>query len=46
MEHHWWERLEKSVFWWPLQTTTWSALALVMALFYRDTSYDFIYFQF
>jgi D-alanyl-lipoteichoic acid acyltransferase DltB (MBOAT superfamily) len=46
VEHHWWDRLRKSVFWWPLQTTTWSVLALVMALFYRDTSYDFIYFQF
>ncbi|MFT4622299.1 MAG: alginate O-acetyltransferase complex protein AlgI [Myxococcota bacterium] len=46
VEHHWWDRLRKSVFWWPLQTTAWSALGLVMALFYRDTSYDFIYFQF
>ena len=46
VEHHWWDKLTRSVFWWPLQTTAWSAYALAMFLFYRVTTYDFIYFQF
>ena len=31
---------------WPLVTTFWAALVLAMAVFYRETSRDFIYFQF
>jgi hypothetical protein len=46
VEHYWWERLERSVWWWPLQTTTWSVIIVFLILFYRVTSYDFIYFQF
>ena len=46
VEHYWWDKLKRSVFWWPLQTTAWSAYALAMFLFYRVTTYDFIYFQF
>ncbi len=31
---------------WPARTTMWGVLVLVMAVFYRETAEDFIYFQF
>jgi len=46
VEHRWWDRLRASVWWWPLQTTAWSVYVVMMFVFYRVTTYDFIYFQF
>ena len=31
---------------WPITTTGWAVMALARVVFYRDTSRDFIYFQF
>ena len=31
---------------WPITTTAWAVMILAMAIFYRETSRDFIYFQF
>lgn len=39
-------RLEHSPWWTPIQTGTWSLLAAGMFVFYRVSTYDFIYFQF
>lgn len=38
--------LERSVWYLPAQTTFWSLEALMIFVFYRDASEDFIYFQF
>ena len=32
--------------WWPLRTSGWAGLVLAMVVFHRETSRDFIYFQF
>jgi hypothetical protein len=32
--------------WLPVQSTSWAVFALGMFVFYRVSSYDFIYFQF
>ena len=39
-------RLEKSPWYLPVQTTLWASYAMVMFVFYRTTTRDFIYFQF
>ncbi len=46
IEDHVLERLKRSAWYFPLQTTTWSLWAAMIFIFYRETSYDFIYFQF
>ena len=40
------ERLEQSEWLVPIQTTTWAVLGVFMFVFYRVSTYDFIYFQF
>jgi hypothetical protein len=39
-------RLRRSAWYFPIQTATWGAWAVLIFVFHRDTSYDFIYFQF
>ena len=39
-------RIEGSRWFLPIQTTAWSVLAVCMFVFYRISTYDFIYFQF
>jgi alginate O-acetyltransferase complex protein AlgI len=46
VEYRWWDRLRASVWWWPMQTSAWSMYVVMMFVFYRVTTYDFIYFQF
>ena len=46
-----WSRVEPrtpalGVWAWPLRTAVWGVLVLGMVVFYRETSADFIYFQF
>ena len=40
------ERVEKTVWHLPLQTTAWAFYVICMTLFYRVTAQDFVYFQF
>jgi alginate O-acetyltransferase complex protein AlgI len=39
-------RLRESVWWLPLQTSAWATFGMMMFVFYRVSTYDFIYFQF
>lgn len=39
-------RLRRSDLWLPTQSTAWAVFAMAMFVFYRVSSYDFIYFQF
>ncbi len=39
-------RLRPTVWWLPAQTVGWTALVLVIALFFRSGAMDFVYFQF
>lgn len=39
-------RMEKSVWFWPMQTVAWAVFAVTMFTFTRVTETDFVYFQF
>ena len=39
-------RTQTSVWWIPVQTSAWAVFGVAMFVFYRVSSYDFIYFQF
>jgi D-alanyl-lipoteichoic acid acyltransferase DltB (MBOAT superfamily) len=39
-------KLRPTVWWLPAQTTGWVAMVLVIALFFRSSAMDFVYFQF
>ena len=39
-------RAQHSLWWVPVQTSAWAAFGMAMFVFYRVSSYDFIYFQF
>jgi alginate O-acetyltransferase complex protein AlgI len=43
---HWLPKLEKSPWLLPLQTLSWGVFGVMMFIFYRMSSSDFIYFQF
>ncbi len=46
VERHLLPRLQGTPIWLPLQSTSWAVFGLGMFVFYRVSSYDFIYFQF
>ena len=46
VERYWLPRLKTSVWYLPMQTSSWAAFGMAMFVFYRLSSYDFIYFQF
>jgi D-alanyl-lipoteichoic acid acyltransferase DltB (MBOAT superfamily) len=46
IEDHVLPRIEKSIWFLPIQTTFWAFEVLAIFVFYRDASEDFIYFQF
>ncbi len=46
VEQHIIPRLRTTIWWWPAQTTAWTAMMVAMFLFYRSSGLDFVYFQF
>lgn len=46
LEDNLYPRLRKSDWWIPIQTTFWAVEGLLIYIFYRDISSDFIYFDF